>query len=692
MAIKIKNNTQVKTTYESVKNNVKREPDKEYSDIVETLMANKEFMDSFNAYKKSITGGIDFLEKLDITFKGRTDKLIQVTKVLSAKRDNIVMLVGDAGEGKTTLAKKLMEAVNNRELDLNLEEYFVIVKVNILKMKTLGDDKLLHEMENILEHIKVLEDKAIEATGLEKLKFVAFFDEAHKLISAFGTQSKLGGDALKEGFTPAKVGVIACTTRQEYIETIAKDIPLDQRFEVVEIDRLSFEEIKEIDKSYWNDLCDRKPIYKHEELTDVDLEKMLKWGTIFFPDEAEPRRSTRILKLLEAHCRLEEVKPDIEAIKQVFRYRDSDPDVHVPIEEILDELDNLVGQELVKEQIEDWAYSVFADAGERDNKPIFVGFAYGPSGVGKTELVKLLSKAIFGTTEAILDVNIPKYADSLNGGQEMLTYIGTKVKNKKYCLINVSEYEKGVPNDKNTHLKTNVQPLFLDMLDEGICEYSDINGNGKLQTYKQSLRNTIIIFTSNAGFETQETQDKFGSPFDFKDVQKKDWKDRRAELETSARERLLNNYGISREFLGRQHAILTFTGLGEYNGIILAERILNKYFSDFEKERKIKIIRKKEKTMKQDRVSGISKDFIATELGVFIGRTKSNMKSSTSGGARQISRVVRQEIKSYIGRAIMKYKRQYGKLPKEVYITVENDGFDLREDTKDSMGVDVKCT
>lgn len=676
---------------EDVEDNLKTPPEKEYCDIVEQLKNNSEFMNYFNNYKKKISGGIDFLEKLDITFEGKTDKLEQITKVLSAKRDNIVMLVGDAGEGKTTLAKKLQESVNERELNLNIDTYFVVMKVNILKMKTLGDDKLLHEMENILDHLKSIENKAKETTGLDKLRLIAFFDEAHKLISAFGTQSKLGGDALKEGFTPAKIGVIACTTRQEYIETIAKDIPLDQRFEVVQMDRLTLEEIKKIDKSYWKDLKGREPLYDCGEILDRDLDKLIKWSAIFFPDEAEPRRSTRILKLVEAHCRLTKTKVSLESIKQIFRYRDSDPDIEIPIVKIMDELDNLIGQELVKEQIMDWAYSNVAEAGERGNLPIFVGFCYGPSGVGKTELVKLLAKAIFGSADDIINVNIPKYADSITGGQELLQYIGTEVKNRKYSIINVSEYEKGVPSPRNKLLKTNVQPLFLDMLDEGICEYTDINSNGKPQRYIQSLRNTIIIFTSNAGFEVQETKEKFSTAFDFQNVSKSKWKDHKSELEKTAKERLMNGYGISREFLARQHKFLTFTGLGEYNGIVLSDRMLNKYFAEFEQEKGITLIRQPKKKYTSKRISGIYNDFEATELGVFIGKVKSDMISSTSGGARQIKNVIKSEIKSYIGKAMTEYQIKNRKNPKEVHITIPNDGLDDNTTTKAEMEVVVSC-
>lgn len=682
----------VSTKLEQLEKLKKREPDKRYSDIVQTLKNTPDFMVAFNTYRDSISEGIDFLEELDITFEGKMDKLVQVTKVLSAKRDNITLLVGDAGEGKTTLAKKLMEVVNNRSLNLNLDYYFVVVKVNILKMKALGDDILLKEMETVLEHLKILEDKARETTGLENLRLIAFFDEAHKLVSAFGTQSKLGGDALKEGFTPAKVGAIACTTRQEYNETIAKDEPLKQRFEVVQMDRLSKKDVLKICKSYWNDLNNRPPYYLHDELEDSDLERLITWANIFFTEEAEPRRSTRLLKLLEAHCRTEEVPPNLKAIKQIFIYRGVDPDVKVSPVKVAKALDKLVGQEMVKDQIMDWAYMVKADAGERENLPIFTAFCYGPTGVGKTEVVNLLSEAIFGTREGkILNISVPRYADKENGGELLLRDIGTGVDNKKSCIINVGEYEKGVPSERNKHIKTNVQPLFLDLLDNGICEYTDINGNGREQTYKQSLRNTIIVFTSNAGFETQETMEKLGDDFDFGTVERGKMKDYRNNLETKAKERLINR-GISREFLGRQHAILTFTGLGELNGIKLAERRLDEYFKNFQNDYGIEIIRKSKQEVQPERVMGATQPFVASELAVFIGRTKADMQSSGSGGARQIKNIINKEIKSYIGRSMTEYEIKHeGRLPKKINVAVDNGGFDDGNTTRAEMEVKVDC-
>lgn len=676
---------------EKVKQEVKHRADKKYSDLVQKLIDCPLFMKEFNEYKKNISGGIDFLEELDITFKGRIEKAKQVAKVLSKKRDNICALVGDAGEGKTTLAKKMAELVNNREIQLNQPYYFVILKVNILKMKAMGDDKLLKEMENVLENLFQLQEKAIKYTGLENIRFVAFFDEAHKLLSAFGNDNKLGGDALKEGLTPAKIGAIAATTRDEYNETFSKDVPLRQRFEVVQMDRMGRKDVLELGKTFWSDLAKLPPYYQHSPLLEEDIERLNTWAGIFFPDEAEPRRSNRLLELLEAHCRTEQIPPNLEAIKDIFKFRGTDPDIKIPIKRVLDYLDKLVGQELVKMQIEELLYQIHGRAGERGNRPIFTLFCYGPTGVGKTELVKLLNAAIYGDDSEPIDISIPSYADDKEGGVLLLRDIGLKVKDRPASIIDVGEYEKGVPNPDNINLKTNVQPLFLDLTDKGIVKYKDDNGNGRPQTYSQSVRSTIIVFTSNAGFEVQENRDQFEEKLDYKKFNSGQKKDELANLKELSKNWLVKRYKISREFLNRMDAFLVFTSLGEYNGILLAERMLTEYFANFEKEKGIKIERNKKTKIEARFVDGVNSDFEATDLAVFIGRTKSDMQSSSSGGARQIKRVIATEIESYIGKALYEFESEHGCKPSKIKIWADNNGIDSQTITREQMEVNVEC-
>lgn len=676
---------------EKLKQEVKPKADKKYSDLVQKLIGCTAFMKEFEEYKRSISGGLDFLEELDVTFKGRYEKAKQVAKVLSKKRDNICALVGDAGEGKTTLAKKMAELVNNREIQLNQPYYFVILKVNILKMKALGDDKLLKEMENVLENLFRLQEKAIEYTGLKNIRFIAFFDEAHKLLSAFGNDNKLGGDALKEGLTPAKIGAIAATTRDEYNETFSKDVPLRQRFEVVQMDRMGRKDVLELGKAFWEDLEKLPPKYNHSPLLEEDIERLNTWAGIFFPDEAEPRRSNRLLELLEAHCRTEQIPPNLEAIKDVFKFRGTDPDIKIPIKRVLDYLDKLVGQELVKMQIEELLYQIHGRAGERGNQPILNLFFFGPTGVGKTELVNLLNAAIYGDDSEPIDISIPSYADDKDGGTLLLRDIGLQVKNKPASVIDVGEYEKGVPNKHNVNLKTNVQPLFLDLTDKGVVKYKDDNGNGRPQTYSQSVRSTIIVFTSNAGFEVQENRDKFEEKIDYSKLKSGQMKDELANLQSLAKNWLVEHYGISREFLGRMTAFLVFTSLGEYNGILLAERMLEEYFATFEKEKGIIIERNEPEEVNAAYIDGTNDNFKATDLAVFIGRTKSDMKSSSAGGARQIKRVIATEIESYIGKALYQFEEKYGRKPSKIKVWADNNGIDPQGITRDQMEVNVEC-
>ena len=168
-------------------------------------------------------------------------------------------------------------------------------------------------------------------------------------------------------------------------------------------------------------------------------------------------------------------------------------------------------------------------------------------------------------------------------------------------------------------------------------------------------------------------------------------KDELANLQSLAKNWLVEHYGISREFLGRMTAFLVFTSLGEYNGILLAERMLEEYFATFEKEKGIIIERNEPKEVEAAYIDGTNDNFKATDLAVFIGRTKSDMKSSSAGGARQIKRVIATEIESYIGKALYQFEEKYGRKPSKIKVWADNNGIDPQGITRDQMEVNVEC-
>lgn len=220
-------------------------------DFVERLRGKEDFMKDFNAYKNKVNGGIDFLEKLENKYIGNNKKVNQLIEVLEMKDNPVAMLLADEGEGKTTTVKHLMDLVNYQRVTggLNMERYYVIIKISVSHLAGLGLDNIQGVMEELLGEVKTLEDKARMVLAEDNLRFCLFFDEAHKIVRIFGTQDKRGGDLLKESLTPAKVRVITATTRDEYDKTFASDLPLDNRFEIVELDRVKEENLVTILKS-----------------------------------------------------------------------------------------------------------------------------------------------------------------------------------------------------------------------------------------------------------------------------------------------------------------------------------------------------------------------------------------------------------------------------------------------------------
>lgn len=687
---------------------------------VEILRANSDFMEALDAYKEQINGGIDFLEPLDKKYVGNDHKVNQVVQVLEMKRDPVCMLMADAGEGKTTTAKHLMNVVNQQLSTLNLENYYVIFKMSVTHMKSLGLEKLERVMEDMLGEIEKLQQIAIEKTGIKELRFVAFFDESHKLIRVFGTSSKQGGDTLKESLTPAKVKVICATTRDEYDKTFSTDEPLDDRFEMVELDRVTKKNLAIMIRNEWDDCRTKPPIYPLNDLTDELVETVMTYTELFLPNKNEPRRSTKFIQRLEAKCRTERRQPSIEIVEEIFAEKRNAIDPKLDVNKAIESLKTeLVGQELAKMQLIDFLYALKADTKGRGDKPIAKLFFAGPTGVGKTETSSILAKNLLDNGNVIF-LDIPYYADDPEGGKMLLQELGRAVKHHPTSLVVVDEYEKGVPNSKNQFLKTNLQPLFLNLMNDGIVRWEEIDAEGLPHKYKQSLRNTIWVFTSNAGYEVFENEDKIGDTYEYGKMLDEFLKGiedvnsiiesgtvteieataKRNNIEEGLKNRFYKTYGISREFMGRMDAFVAFNGLGEYNATILAERQLLQYFKQYEKENHCTIHLDDKHLYKKEEIDGASQDTYFETISVLIGVSLGDMANSSAGGARRVTNVVRQQVKGRIGRALRRYEiEQEAKgiapenieHPKHIYLNVPNNGLATNGYTKEQLILKVRC-
>lgn len=669
-------------------------------DAVEVLKKNEVFMSALNEYRERIKGGVDFLEPLDVTYVGNNHKIKQTIQVLEMKRNPVCMLVADAGEGKTTTVKHLMEVVNQQKLNLNLEHYYVVFKMSITHIKALGLDKLEKAMEEMLGEMKRLQDIAIKETGIKELRFVAFFDESHKLIRIFGTQSKQGGDTLKESLTPAKVRVICATTRNEYDRTFATDEPLDDRFEMVELDRTGEEQLLKILQHTWQDLKKKPPFYPIDDLSPELMINIAFYTSKFLPNKQEPRRSTKFLELLESKCRIENRQPSIEVVKEIFLEKRNSIDPQLDFHNGIRHLrEDLVGQELAKMQLEDYLFALKARVQQRDDKPIGSAFFAGPTGVGKTECAKILNKYFLQSTGDIIFVDVPSYANDPNGGKLMLADLGQAVHHNPTSLILIDEFEKGVPSKNNNLLKTNLQPLFLSLLNEGIIKYEIIDSEGQPKSYKQSLRNTFWIFTSNAGYETFENEDKTGEVFEYANISEAEAVSKRSSLEDSIEKRFQSQYKISREFLGRIGVLVVFTGLGKYNATLLAKRYIEHYLETYAKENNIRFDIADKHRYKKSEIEGAHDDCEFQELAVFIGVTKGDMDQSSKGGARRVGNVVAREIIGKIGRAEFEYETEQlkkgvkiedVKLPNVYELKVKNNGLNTNGFVASELFLEVR--
>lgn len=636
-------------------------------DFVERLREKEDFMKDFNAYKNKVNGGIDFLEKLENKYIGNNKKVNQLIEVLEMKDNPVAMLLADEGEGKTTTVKHLMDLVNYQRVTggLNMERYYVIIKISVSHLAGLGLDNIQGVMEELLGEVKILEDKARMVLTEDNLRFCLFFDEAHKIVRIFGTQDKRGGDLLKESLTPAKVRVITATTRDEYDKTFASDLPLDNRFEIVELDRVKEENLVTILKSDWKRWKENPPIWEElGDVTDELLINIIRRAELLFPNKHEPRRSERILERLEAKCRLSRRQPSWEVVQEIFEERrqvvKADLDIYSAIENY-DE--RILGQDLAKLQLKRYFGSLLVeDLEERKNRPIGVALFVGPTGVGKTETAYFISESLLKGSE-ILFVDCPSYANTATGARDLANHLGSAVYHNGNYTIVFDEFEKGVPSPKNPLVQSNLMTSFLQYTGEGMVNYYRLDGDGQMVETRQSLKGTFMIFTSNAGYESSNIDSKYGADYNWEEMNKSQKQARLGNYENQIRESLLVNDKLSPEFLNRMQVIVSFEALTEYAGVAIAKKLLNKFYTYLEVERGIELDLAPEHTYHnkdQDGstlVRGAPSTFTEQELAVFIGSVKSKMTDSSRGGARQIERVIKQEIKGVVGETIHEYMK-----------------------------------
>jgi ATP-dependent Clp protease ATP-binding subunit ClpA len=421
---------------------------------------------------------------------GRTKELDEIVNVLAKRFKSNVLMVGDPGVGKTAIAEGLATMIhegNSPEFLNDHEVYSLEVGSLLAGSKYRGDFE---------EKVKAV----LDALNTKK-KSILFIDEAHTMQGAGGSTngSVDFANMIKPAITKGTLKVIASTTWEEYYESFEKDRALMRRFYRVSIDEPNHETTIRI----LNGLSSRLNDFHEVVITDEAIKSAVESADRYIHDRKNPDKSIDLLDAACARQRVDgnkgaEITKDL-VFDQVERFTGVPADkmkgdnfdlIHSLESNIKDKL---YGQDETVQQVLERVYVNFAGIGN-ENKPTGSFLFLGPTGTGKTELAKLLSKN--------LDMPLLKYDMSEYGEKHSVSsligpppgYVGfgdsqvsggrliNDLSKNPHSILLFDEVEKAHPDIFN---------IFLQMLDEGRITGS----NGK----EVNCKNSIIILTSNLG-------------------------------------------------------------------------------------------------------------------------------------------------------------------------------------------------
>ena len=425
---------------------------------------------------------------------GRRAEVDAMIRVLGKKMKNNPLLIGEPGVGKSALAEGLAARIARGDVPPMLRD----TQICALDMaQVIAGSKYRGEFEERIKQVL----SCVQEMG----NVILFIDEMHTLIGA-GSSSEGGMDAaniLKPALARGEVRVIGATTYKEYHKYVEKDAALARRFQRIDVREPDREETLRILKG----LRERYEDYHHVTIADDALSAAVELSARYVTDRCMPDKAIDLIDEAASMAKIagwtQEIGDGIvihsaEVAKVVAQW------TGVPVERVGadDQQDILNLEKTLRRRIvgQDEAISSIARALRRSRaglgdptRPLGVFMLLGPSGVGKTELCKALSEALFGSEEALIRIDMSEYSEEATASRLIGSppgYVGhgeggqltDAVLKRPYSVVLFDEIEKAHPK---------IFSLLLQLLDDG--QLTDSVGR------KVNFKNTIVVMTSNAG-------------------------------------------------------------------------------------------------------------------------------------------------------------------------------------------------
>jgi len=540
-------------------------------------------------------------DKLD-PIVGRDNEIERVAQILSRRKKNNPVLIGEPGVGKTAIAEGLALRIIQKKVSRVL---FGKRVVTLDLASLVAGTKYRGQFEERMKAVMNELEKSPE--------IILFIDELHTIVGAGGASGSLdASNMFKPALARGEIQCIGATTLDEYRQYIEKDGALARRFQVVMVDATTPEETIEI----LNNIKEKYEDHHHVNYTEEAIEGCVKLSDRYISDRFLPDKAIDVLDEAGARVHLNnihvpneviELEEAIENIKkeknqvvksqkyeEAARLRDKEKRLIEQLEEAKTEWENdnkikrytvsednvaevvammtgvparriaqhenekllamakelstrVVGQEEVIEKLVKAIQRT--RVGLKDpKKPIGTFIFLGPTGVGKTELAKVLATYLFDKEDALIRMDMSEYMEKFSVsrlvgappgyvGYEEGGQLTEKVRRKPYSVVLLDEIEKAHPDVFN---------ILLQVLDDGILT----DGLGR----RVDFRNTIIIMTSNIG--ARDLKD-FGAGIGFTSQSKQESED---ELMRSTIQKALKKV-FNPEFLNRLDDVIIFNPL-----------------------------------------------------------------------------------------------------------------------------------
>ena len=474
---------------------------------------------------------------------GRETEIERVTQILSRRKKNNPILIGEPGVGKSSIVEGLALRIVNHEAVALKNKRIITLDLASMVAGTTYRGQFEERIKNVIQELQGNKD------------IILFIDEIHTLIGAGNAQGSLdAANILKPALARGEVQCIGATTTNEYRTSIEKDGALERRFQKILVRPTTIEETKEI----LHRLAPRYADYHRVEYLDDALDACVTMGDRYVTDRSFPDKAIDVMdeagaKKHAQHDPDDPNRPGVNAddIANVVAMMSGIPVQRVQKAE--NERLRTMADSLKKRVIgQDEAVNTVVKAIQRSRlglrdprRPIGTFFFLGPTGVGKTHLAQCLAEEMFGSKDAVIRFDMsefmekhtvsllvgapPGYVAHEDGGK-----LTEAVRRKPYSIVLFDEIEKAHPDIFN---------VLLQVLDEG--RLTDRQG------HMVDFKNTIIILTSNVG--TRQLKD-FGNGIGFE----------ASNLDDKAQKQMLLkalNKTFPPEFVNRIDNVITFSAL-----------------------------------------------------------------------------------------------------------------------------------